>query len=128
MGSFVQSSLGSGEQVLLEAKQHWVIFVVPGLLTVLGVIIGDAGLLLSVVGGIMLLAKAAQFMTTELAVTNKKVVAKLILSRMVGAGSVTVNGSGLVATPIPGIEDPLGFSRTVNDAMEKAEAPSHPTT
>jgi hypothetical protein len=143
MGSFVQSSLGSGEQVLLEAKIHWVIFLGPILLVGVGVAVGEAGLLLSAVGGLWLVAKLVQFMCMELAVTNRKVLAKFgfirrntieqqlstgesiqvnqgLIGRMVGAGSVRVNGSGLSATPIPGIADPLGFRRVVTEAMEKA--------
>ena len=37
-------------------------------------------------------------------------------------GSVKINGSGISATPIPGIADPLGFRRAVSQAMEKIGA------
>ncbi|MBY0363141.1 MAG: PH domain-containing protein [Phreatobacter sp.] len=79
--------------------------------------------------------------TTELAVTSRKVVAKwgfiarstieqrlekvdsvavdqTFLGRVLNFGNVTVHGTGINATPIKMIADPLAFRRKVEQAIE----------
>ncbi|WP_207479602.1 PH domain-containing protein [Arenibaculum pallidiluteum] len=95
----------------------------------------------------MLLKAIAKKLTTELALTNQRVIAKFgfirrstieqrlekvdsiqvrqgVIGRLFGAGSVLVSGSGVSATPIPGIDDPLLFRNRVNEAIENAARPA----
>ena len=83
--------------------------------------------------------------TTELAVTNRKVVGKwglisrrtieqrldkvdsieveqTILGRILGYGTVEVRGSGVTMTPLRLIGDPLTFRRRVEDALNAAKS------
>ena len=76
MGSFTAASLGDGEQVLLRARIHWVRYLAPAALMLLGVLIGELGLLLSGAASVWLLARIGEALTTELAVTDRKVLAK----------------------------------------------------
>ncbi|TLU82869.1 MAG: PH domain-containing protein [Chlorobium sp.] len=90
--------------------------------------------------------------TTELAVTSKRVIAKFgfikrrtielnhskvesfhvdqsVPGRLLGYGTLSINGTGGGITPIPGIGDPLGFRRKameVIDAFQNRAEPSAP--
>lgn len=134
MVSYVTSVLTRGERVLYQGKiSMWSLF--PLLL---------AGLVcLAFYGAGLLLwgAAAIQYMTTELAITNKRVIAKVglvgrstieinlqkiesiqvhqgIPGRIFNYGSVVVSGAGNPQAPISGISDPLRFRRAVVDAQE----------
>ena len=138
MGSYVQGSLMSGEQVLYEGKLSiW---------SLLPLII--LGLLLLVFWGLGLifwLAAYIRFRTTELAVTNKRVIAKFgfisrrtielnlsriegvqviqgILGRIFDYGSLIISGTGGMKEPIPGIANPLGFRQAFASAHDAATA------
>jgi len=134
MASYVESALTKGEQVVYQGKVSiWSL--APLLL--LGLI------LLSFYGlGLLFLAAAAiRYFTTELAITNKRVIAKFglisrstieinlqkiesiqvnqgILGRIFNFGSVVVSGAGNPQAPIPGISSPLQFRRAFVDTQE----------
>lgn len=134
MASYVESALTKGEQVVYQGKVS-VWSLLPLLL--LGLI------LLSFYGlGLLFLAAAAiRYFTTELAITNKRVIAKFglisrstieinlqkiesiqvnqgILGRIFNFGSVVVSGAGNPQAPIPGISSPLQFRRAFVDTQE----------
>jgi len=155
---YVDQTLGEGEIVKFVARKHWIVFVVPIFQLVVALMlwwfgykIGDLwnwfGWLIRMLGLILLAFGALQFlgawltrMTTELAVTNRKVVGKwglvarrtieqrlekvdaieveqTILGRILGYGTVEVRGSGVTMTPLRLITDPLTFRRRVEDAI-----------
>jgi hypothetical protein len=159
--NYVDQSLGEGEVVRYVARKHWIVFVVPALLLLvalvligLGYKIDDLwkwggwlmrilGLILLVFGALRLLGAWLTRATTELAVTNRKVVGKwgvvarrtieqrlekvdsieveqTILGRILGYGTVEVRGSGVTMTPLRMIGDPLTFRRRVEDALNAA--------
>lgn len=85
--------------------------------------------------------------STELAVTSKRVIAKFgfirrstielnhskvesfhveqgVLGRMLGYGTLSINGTGGGITPIPGIGDPLGFRRKAMEAIDAFQSNS----
>ncbi|CAI1715215.1 Bacterial membrane flanked domain [Serratia quinivorans] len=89
----------------------------------------------------MLLNVVIKIITTELALTNKRIIAKFgfirrstvelrlekvesigvdqsILGRILGYGTIVVKGTGGTATPIPSISKPLEFRRVVNNHLE----------
>ena len=102
------------------------------------------GLILFFVWGLGLLfwiAAAIKYFTTELAITNKRVIAKFglvsrstieinlqkiesiqvnqgILGRILNYGSIVVSGAGNPQAPIPGISSPLQFRRAFVDTQE----------
>jgi len=140
MGAYVDSSLLPGEQVIAEAKLHWAIFVAPALLFLFGLMTGPARgifVFLAVVwGGYRFLI----YLTTELAVTSKRVIAKSgivrrnvvdvsnskvegvtyhqgIIGRIFGYGSVLVRGTGVGQVPIPFIGHPEFFKHEVGRVL-----------
>lgn len=116
MGNYVQQNLSTGEQVVYEAKLHWIIFVsLKALLT-------------------LFIAPLIAFSTSEFAITNKRVIIKVglisrrtlemnlnkiesvnvnqgILGRMLGYGTIVIVGTGGTKEPFAGISDPLGFRK-----------------
>lgn len=135
--SYVRENLTKGEDIVYEAEIHWSVFVFP----VLVLIVGFAAWPFFILGALLVVWAFLKKSTTELAVTNKRVVAKFgvvrrntieqrlekvdsiqvrqgIVGRLWGEGSVIVSGSGLSATPIPNIDNPLNFRNKVNDAIE----------
>jgi uncharacterized membrane protein YdbT with pleckstrin-like domain len=145
--SYVRSNLMPGENIVAVAKIHWWIFVTPGILTLIGLLlarhrdIGGLGVILLLVGLILLVKAIIYRISTELAVTSKRVIAKFgfirrttielshrkmeslnvnqgILGRILNFGTVVVTGSGGTATPIPSIDAPLEFRRAALSAIE----------
>ena len=143
--------------------QHWVIFVVPILqllialvLIGLGYKIDDVwtrlgwlmrvlGFLVFAFGALHLLSAWLIRVTTELAVTDRKLIGKwglisrrtieqrldkvdsieveqTILGRILGYGTVEVRGSGVTMTPLRMIAGPLTFRRRVEDALNATKA------
>lgn len=134
MGSYVQSALTNGEKIAYEGKVSlWS-------LAPLFII----GLLLLPFWGIGLLfwiSAAIKYFTTELAITNKRVIAKFglisrttieiniqkiesiqvnqgILGRIFNFGSIVVAGAGNPQAPVPGISNPLQFRREFIETQE----------
>ncbi|WP_439572873.1 PH domain-containing protein [Phreatobacter sp.] len=143
--SYVSDSLGPGETIVHEATIHWVVYVWPLVAVIVALPVAWGfwpwgGLALA--AAVLWLA-VAWFLsrTTELAVTSRKVVAKwgfiarstieqrlekvdsvavdqTFLGRVLDFGNVTVHGTGINATPIKMIADPLAFRRKVEQAIE----------
>lgn len=134
MASYVEGALTKGEQVVYQGKVS-VWSLLPQLL--LGLIfLGFVGL-----GLLFWAAAAIRYFTTELAITNKRVIAKFglirrstieinlqkiesiqvnqgILGRIFNFGSIVVAGAGNPQAPIPGISSPLQFRRAFIDTHE----------
>ncbi|MBV8447297.1 MAG: PH domain-containing protein [Hyphomicrobiales bacterium] len=160
--SYVEGSLGEGEVVTYVTHKHWVIFVAPIFQLVVALVligigfkIGDLwiwlgwlmrilGYVILAIGAVHLLGAWISRITTELAVTNRKVVGKWglisrrtieqrldkvdsieveqsILGRILGYGTVEVRGSGVSMTPLRLIGDPITFRRRVEDALNAAK-------
>jgi uncharacterized membrane protein YdbT with pleckstrin-like domain len=149
---YVEKSLVTGEEVIYKAKIHWMIYL-PGLAYIAAGVAAMAyhkelagyGAMLGVIlllAGMYDLVKAIVYkITTELAVTNKRVIAKFgfikrntmelnhnkiesltvnqgVIQRLLNAGTVNVQGTGSGKTPIPNIDEPLVFRR---HALEVAQ-------
>jgi uncharacterized membrane protein YdbT with pleckstrin-like domain len=134
MASYVQSVIGAGEEIKYSAQVS-VWSMIP--LFILGfLLLGVFGL-----GIVCFLIAFLRYKTTELAVTNKKVIAKFgfiqrdtielllnkaesiqvkqsILGRMLNYGTIIVSGAGNPQAPIPGIADPLEFRRQFMEIQE----------
>ena len=136
MASYIDSNLTNNERIIRSAKVSWwsqwqMIFL--GILTIWFMI----GILFFIVAIIRVI-------TTELALTNKRVIAKTgfirrdtvelrlekvegliinqgIVGRIFNYGTVIVSGTGGIRTPIPFINDPINFRRVVNEFLEDPE-------
>ncbi|MDK6075568.1 PH domain-containing protein [Massilia varians] len=138
MGSYVNRNLGADEKVVYEAQVSWAsqwFLILLGLLTIgLG-------------PGLGLIFWAIAFInvkTTELVITNKRVIAKFglisrktvelknskvesvqvdqsIMGRVLNFGSIVVAGAGGPQAPIPNISAPLQFRSKLNEMTEERE-------
>ncbi len=120
MGKYVQSNLISGENVVYEAKLHWIIFVSLRAIFTLWI------------------APLITFLTSEFAITNKRVIIKVgaisrktlemnltkiesvnvdqsILGRIFGYGTITVIGTGGTREPFHRISGPLNFRKAFQE-------------
>lgn len=132
--SYVQSALTKGESVLYQGKVS-----VWSLLPM--IILGLATVWLVGIGLIFFALAAISYFTTELAITNKRVIAKVglisrktielnlqkiesiqvdqsILGRLFNFGSIVVAGAGNPQAPVRGISSPMNFRRAFIEAQE----------
>ena len=135
MGSFVQGTLGKDEKIIVEGR-------VSGWALVPSIIIGIITIPLFGLGIIIILSAVFTYISTELAVTNKRVVAKTgfitrstielnlskvesiqvhqgLFGRILNYGSLVVSGAGNPQAPIPNIADPMSFRRLATEAQEQ---------
>lgn len=142
MESYVESSLLGGERVIYTGKVSlWALsgYWMGALIALLLAIASPVFLLLV---GVLLLAGVVLYLTTELAITDRRVIAKFgliqrktvemylskveslnidqsILGRVLGYGTIKLTGAGGSVTPIPNISRPMQFRRCF---METADA------
>lgn len=138
MSSYVHSVLTSNERVRYHGRVS-VWSLAPMIL--LGVVLLPAFF----IGALFLVAALLRYVSTEMAVTNKRVIAKQgfirrstielnlarvesiqvdqgILGRIFDFGSIVVSGSGNPQAPVIGISQPLRFRKAVVEAQEDASS------
>jgi len=122
--SYVENNLIQGEQVVYLAELHWIIFIWPVIFSF--VLIGIPWLITAIL----------QKKTTEMAVTNKRVIIKTgiisrrtiemnlskienievnqnIIGRIFGYGIITIVGTGGTHEPFENVSQPLDFRKSV---------------
>lgn len=133
MASYIDSNLTTNERVIKNAKVSWWsqwAMILLGILTIWFLF-----------GIFFFVVAVVRVMTTELALTNKRVIAKTgfirrdtvelrlekvegliinqgIIGRIFNYGTVIVSGTGGIRTPIPFITSPIAFRRVVNEFLE----------
>jgi len=147
----------NGEVVMHRAKLHKIMFVWPGLVALVAFVLGIwilinpqykilyAGISF-LVGITFLLSPYVQYVTSEYAVTNKRVIVKLglisrrtletllpkieavsvdqtIMGRMFNYGSIIIIGTGGTRESFMNIADPLGFRRAVQEQTDALDNP-----
>lgn len=134
MASYIESVLTTNEEIIHRAEVS--MWAKTGEILI--------GLLLLPVFGVGLLVLLAVYLnkiSTDLAITNKRVIAKFgfirrstieinlhkiesiqveqgLLGRIFNYGSLVVSGGGNPQAPIPGIRDPLAFRKAFMQAQE----------
>ena len=121
---YVENNLIQGEQVVYRAELHWKIFILPVIFSF--VLIGIPWLITAIL----------QKKTTEMAVTNKRVIIKTgiisrrtiemnlskienievnqnIIGRIFGYGIITIVGTGGTHEPFENVSQPLDFRKSV---------------
>lgn len=133
------------EQIISTGVTHWWGYAPGALLSGFGLLLiissGIFGWLMLIAGMVLLVRSWMHATSTELAITNKRVIAKFgffrrstiellhskvesfhvdqgIVGRMLNFGTVVVNGTGGAKTPIPNIASPLDFRRQALEAIE----------
>jgi membrane protein YdbS with pleckstrin-like domain len=135
VGSYVDSTLNEGEIGRYDAKiSLWSLagWIILGILTIT-----------IFIGFLFLLIAFLKWWSTEIAITNRKIVAKYgfisrntveilltkiesiqvhqgIFGRIFNYGTLVVSGSGLPQAPIKGISDPMIFRRRFVEIQEQA--------
>ena len=132
--SYIDQSLIEGENVVHRARVSWwsqfpLVFL--GILT-----------LVAVVGIVFLVIAWIRVRSTELAITNKRVIAKFgfikrhtveinlekvealkveqgVWGRILNFGTIFISGAGTSVAPIPNIADPLVFRRKFMEATSR---------
>ena len=142
--SYVEKSLMNGEEILYQAKLHWIVFFTPILLFLVAIVLfaitpvaAVAFLLVSI---IMAISSFINYKTSEFAITNKRVIVKVgfirrdslevllskvegiqvsqgILARILGFGSITVSGTGGTKDPFHKISSPLEFRKKAQEQI-----------
>ena len=131
---YVKQTLSSGEQVLCTARFHWLYtFSAIWALILLG-IIG--------IGIVIFLRMMITKWTTEIAVTNKRLIYKRgwiarktdelspkkieeinvsqgVVGRILGFGKIRIQGTGGGEIVLPNIDDPLTFRREIENAKAR---------
>lgn len=147
MGSYIEENLARDEQIIIKAQvtwlsQFWYLFF--GALFILSGI-GQKGAFGPILIGLILIAIAAiHVLTTELALTNRRIIAKSglirrntielkvnrveslgvdqgILGRILNFGSIVVKGTGGSHAPIPYIARPMEFRQQVNNFLDELD-------
>lgn len=135
MASYIEANLGRDEHIVYRAQVSWmsqIWFFIFGLLL----------LPVMFIGVIFFIVAAINVMSTELALTNKRVIAKFgfirrqtielnlgkvesiavnqgIIGRMLNFGSIAVRGTGGGQAPIPYIARPQEFRQQVNHLLDE---------
>jgi uncharacterized membrane protein YdbT with pleckstrin-like domain len=121
---YVENNLIPGEQVVYRAELHWIIFIWPAIFSLI------------LIGIPWLIAAILQKKTTEMAVTNKRVIIKIgiisrrtiemnlskienievnqsLIGRIFGYGIITIVGTGGTHEPFNTVSQPLDFRKAV---------------
>lgn len=167
--SYVEKHLMEGETVVYASRLHWIVLTGPVLLGLLlglpglallllaGTHAGDAraateamvagGVILSAVALIIVVRGVLERSATEMAVTNKRVVAKVgiaarrtvelilsrvesigveetVMGRMLGYGTVIVRGTGGTPESFEKIAHPLEFRTQVQQQIDRSQGKS----
>ncbi|HEV8123364.1 MAG TPA: PH domain-containing protein [Gemmatimonadales bacterium] len=140
---YVEQHLLSGEKVMYRAHLHWTIFFWPAFITLVGLVLlvlfsqnYIVGLIATGVGLLSSIPSLIRYLSSEFAVTNKRVIVKVgliqrdssetllskveaiqvdqtIPGRMLNFGTITITGTGGTKESFPRIAAPMEFRRQV---------------
>lgn len=147
--SYIDDNLIANEQIIARAKVHWFVFAPAALMVALSFasygLYGGTAFVFALIGIPFALYAFFLYIATELAVTNKRVIAKYgfimrktfelnisrveslnidqsVIGRLLDFGDISVNGVGSAATPFRCIAAPLKLRRALNETLEKTSA------
>ncbi len=149
--SYLDDHLLGGERIVYRARLHWTIFLSSIVVVLLGIGLfillqalepayAWAGLGLAGIGLLLAIGPAIRYITSEFAVTDKRVLGKVgfieresdetllskieaiavdqnFIGRMLGFGTLTITGTGGTQEAFPGISDPLQFRRQIQSQI-----------
>lgn len=148
MGNYIEENLARDEKIIIKAQVTWLsqfwYLLFGGLLILSGLAQKSAGLGFITIGGFFIAVAAIHVLTTELALTNRRIIAKSglirrntielkvnrveslgvhqsILGRVFNFGSIVVKGTGGSHAPIPYIAKPLEFRQQVNNFLDELD-------
>ncbi|MBF8305021.1 MAG: putative permease of the major facilitator superfamily [Acidobacteria bacterium] len=137
---YIESNLLPDERVVYKATLHWIIFLKPFVVILIGIALLGVepaiGGIVIVVGSVVGLPAFIDYKTSEFGVTSKRVIVKVgllrrrtlelllrqveaisvdqsLLGRLLGFGSLTLTGTGGVREVFHNIASPLEFRRRI---------------
>ena len=146
MGNYIDQNLARDEKVIVKAQVTWLSqfwYLLFGGLFVL-MALPSKNFVFFLIGVIFIAIAAIHVITTELALTNRRIIAKSglirrntielkvnrveslgvdqgVLGRIFNFGSITVKGVGGSNAPIPYISRPLEFRQQVNNYLDELD-------
>lgn len=146
MGNYIESNLARDEKIIKKANVSWLSqfwYLLFGFLLLLMGMPTKNNVFL-VVGVVLIVIAIINVITTELAITNRRIIAKTglirrntielkvnrveslgvnqsILGRIFNFGSIVVKGVGGSNAPIPFISNPLEFRQQVNNYLDSID-------
>lgn len=138
---YIEDNLIPGETVVYRTRLHWILFLWPAALVVIGVLNREgAGGVFLFAGVLWAVASYINFSSSEFGVTNRRVLIKVgfirrrslelllqkvegigvdqgILGRIFGYGTITVSGTGGTKEVFRSITAPLDFRRMVQQSI-----------
>ena len=143
---YVESNLLPNEQITYRAKLHWIIFALPALVFLIAILVAlggggwIAGSAVGIIGLVLFLPPWIKSISSEFAITNKRVLIKVglvrrhslelllqkvegigvdqgVLGRILGYGTITVSGVGGTKEAFRMISNPLDFRRQVQASL-----------
>jgi|SRR5882672_5285276 len=152
--SYVDRNLLPGEEVAYRAKLHWIVFVAPVFVFVAAIVLliasvggnrdhaalSGTGIVFVIVAGALAFGRWLAWISSEFAVTNKRVLIKVgfirrhslelllqkvegigvdqgILGRVFDYGTIIVTGTGGTKEPFKNIAAPLEFRKQVQSRV-----------
>jgi uncharacterized membrane protein YdbT with pleckstrin-like domain len=149
--SYLDDHLLAGERIVYRARLHWTIFLAAIIVVLLGVALGIllqvvapaysyAGAGLAGIGMLLAIGPAIRYVTSEFAVTDKRVLGKVgfieresdetllskveaiavdqgVIGRLFGFGTITITGTGGTQEIFSGIAEPLEFRRQIQSQI-----------
>lgn len=149
--TYLDDHLLSGEQIIYRARLHWIIFGASIIMVALGLVLAIVlqsiqpgywflGLALVGIGLLLAIGPAIRYISSEFAVTDKRVLAKHgfieresietllskieaigvdqgIIGRVFDYGSITITGTGGTEEFFPRISQPLEFRRQIQSQV-----------
>lgn len=132
--SYIDDSLIEGEKIIHRARVSW--------WSQFGLVLLGLVTLVIVIGAFILIWAWIQVRSTEIAITNRRVIAKFgfirrntveinlekvealrveqgLLGRMLNYGTIFISGAGTSVAPIPNIAAPLDFRRKFMEATNR---------
>lgn len=149
MPSYIETTLTKGENVRYSAKVSIFLFIPSFVIGLILVLIPDIRLLGFIIWMVGLARFAIVYLTTELGITNKRLVAKFglvsrqttelklskiesvqvnqgIFGRILNYGTIIVSGSGGTPAKIPSISDPIAFRKAFSDILDEVDSGGNP--
>lgn len=147
MGSYIEENLARDERIIIKAQVSWLSqfwYLLFGILLIISGISQKNAFGVLLVGLILIAIAAIHVLTTELALTNRRVIAKSglirrntielkvnrveslgvsqgVLGRLFNFGSIVVKGTGGSHAPIPYISRPMEFRQQVNNFLDELD-------
>lgn len=144
--SYVDRNLLRGEEVIYRARLHLVIFALPASIAALGLILAVVvaswivAFVFLVLAIVVAFPRYIRFVSSEFAVTNRRVIVKVglvyrrtlelvlakvetvgveqsIMGRVLNYGTIVVTGTGGTKEPFRDIANPLEFRRRVQSQL-----------